>query len=625
MYTSQLLTTLKRLTLIMIIYTVCRLIFLLFNWSFFSIASISSIAESLILGLRFDISTVLLINSLFILLSILPIELVFKIAYQRILKIIFITINLPAIFINVADASYFSFKGKRTTIEVFGILDDVVAQSLQLAIYYWYVPLLTLIFGGLLWWQYPKQSLIIETKKRLWYNWLIFIFLIGLVVLGIRGGLQLKPIRPNMAFVQQPNILGNLVLNTPFVMIQTSQLPTVKRLDYYKNEVELLKYIEIKYGAKATYKPVIKGKPNVVIFILESFSSEYTGFGNPWKGYTPFLDSISGKGLFFRNHFSNGRTSIEGLPAITAAIPALMEETYITSTYQSNRIKGLADVLRRKSYETSFYHAGKNGTMGFDMFAKNVGFTNYYGSNEYNGSSTHYDGNWGIFDHHYLPYFCNQLNEKKQPFFSAVFTLSSHQPYTIPDEFEGKFAEGSVPIVRTIRYADFALQQFFAMASKQAWFDNTIFIFTADHTQDKIQPWSIYNDYHVPLLFYSPRYITPCVVSDKITQHLDIAPSVLDMLNVNELQDFKFGHSVFDSTYGGRAIVFDGSSESTMIIHQKLISVLRPDGKVDFIEISNFNDTKIEDTENLKAFYTTEIKAIQQFHNNGLLENTWFK
>lgn len=629
MYKKQLFITTLRIGFLLLIYSFCRVIFLVFNWNIFSVASVSSLAESFVLGMRFDISSILLLNSLFLFLSLLPLSVFYKRGYQDILKFLFLIVNIPWIFINLADASYFSFKGKRTTFEIFGIAGDVLDQSSQLAFHYWYIIALTLIFLVLMIWKYPKSS---EATGSLytfhkWPSWLAFLLLVGVIVIGIRGGLQLKPIRPNMAFVQKPNLLGNLVLNTPLVILHTSQLPAVKRLDYFADENKCLQTMSVPYGKQASYKPVFTSQPNIVLIILESFSSEYTGFGNPWKGYTPFLDSISSQGLFFKNHLANGRTSIEGLPAIVASIPSLMTETFITSTYQSNRIVGIADVLRQQGYETSFYHAGNNGTMGFDMFAKNAGFTHYYGRNEYTGDAEHYDGTWGIFDHHYWQYFSGKLGQTKAPFMSCIFTLSSHQPYAIPKELESRFTEGPIPIIRAIKYADYALQQFFQTASKQTWFDNTLFIITADHTQEKILPWSLYNDFHIPLLFYAPKFIKPHLVEDKITQHLDIAPSIIDMLQIRHAYSNCFGHSVFDSTYAGRAMLYDHPSETAFLINKKLVTYLRPNGIIEFSE-SEFSkgfDLNSAEGHAAKVQYTQELKAIVQYHNNGLIDNSWFK
>lgn len=623
MYFAILKVTLLRIGLLLLTYSLCRFLFYAYNFSTFAHADWFDVALAFLLGLRFDIATILLINSLFLFLSIVPFVFVRNNVYQSLLKGLFLIINLPALFINLADIVYFPFKGKRTGVEVIGMASDVLDQSIQLAFYYWYVPLISIVLGIVIFTIYPRLKAENSIHLHLGYQWLLFVFMAAFIVLGIRGGLQLKPIRTNMAFVLQPNVLGNVVLNTPFVVIQTAQLPSIEPLHYFASQQECEAIIKKPYGNRNPHLPQFQTKPNIVMFILESFSSEYTGFGNEWQGYTPFLDSISAQGLFFKNHYSNGRVSMDAVPALLASIPALMSESYITSAYQGNSIKGLASFLIDEGYSTSFFHGGKNGTMGFDVFAKNAGYQHYLGMSEYDSTEEHFDGNWGIPDHYFFKFFCKKISETTIPFHSTIFTLSSHQPYKIPKGFEHKYTEGPVPIIRTIKYTDDALRSFFAAASSQPWFDNTIFIFTADHTQDKIQPWSIYNDYHVPLLFYAPKLLKSPAISSKITQHLDLTPSILDLLQIGT-NCLPFGHSIFDESYNGGALLYDGASQSAILAHDTITTIQRADEKFDFIhhfEVTKMNSTH---TENQKLWYTKELKAITQFYNNGLIENTLF-
>ncbi|TAH25183.1 MAG: LTA synthase family protein [Cytophagales bacterium] len=625
MYKSQIYLAIKSILLLMLMYSLTRFFFLAYNWSFFAEASWGVILNSFILGLRFDISVVLLINSIYIAILLFPIKLVTRDGVQLLLKSIYFLINIPLLIINLADVPYFSFKGKRTTFEIIGIAEDVIAQIGQLTIHYWFIPILVVIMIVFLWKLYPRFSISTPISPYKWYDWGLFVLFIACSVIGIRGGLQLKPIRPNMAFVFSPNVVGNVVLNTPFVMVHSSQLPLIERISFF-SEQTALDYIKIEEGNKEIYRPIISGKPNVVIFILESFSSEYTSFANPWKGYTPFLDSISAQGLFFAHHLANGRTSIEGLPAIMASLPSLMREPFITSAYQGNQIFGLADVFRSNGYTTSFYHGGNNGTMGFDVFAKNAGFSNYYGRNEYPNIEKHDDGNWGIFDHYFFQYFAHQLEQTPKPFFSAIFTLSSHQPYTIPENFKAKYFEGPIPIIKTIKYADDALRSFFDTAKKMKWYSNTIFVFTADHTQDKIQPWSVYNDFHVPLLFFSPQWIKSYTVKDKLSQHLDISPTLLDMLNIVPLKKSIFGNSLFNKNYSGRAINYDGNSENTLLVKRNGISTLSIDGKISHMDFQITNTSVLDViNDSLKQQYSQELKAMKQLHNNGLIDNNIYR
>jgi phosphoglycerol transferase MdoB-like AlkP superfamily enzyme len=613
--------TFQRLALIMGAYTLCRLLFYIFNMKEFETASSIAVLQSFIFGLRFDLSIVFALNSLFTVLSLLPLRQTAHHWYQLVLQFIYYTVNIPFLFINLLDVEYFMFRKKRTTAEVLGILPDVRDQSLQLLLHYWYLPVTGLILVYLISMIYPRLRVREDDRKIpvLPYTLLVLLIL-GVYFIGIRGGLQIKPIRPNQAFIQTPNVLGNLVLNTPFSFLHTLERSEIKRVNYFSGDEEVFENLTIKPSSEKYYKQKQPGA-NVIIIILESFSSEYTGYGNPWKGYTPFLDSLSSQSLFFSHHLSNGSTSIEGLPAIIASIPALMPEPFITSMYQTNKIFGLGEVLKKHGYHSSFFHGGTNGTMGFDVFAQNAGFEHYYGMDEYTGGKGGFDGSWGIYDDRFLQYFCHQLTTFKRPFVSSVFTLSSHQPYAIPPEFKNKFPKGPVQILESIGYCDHALRKFFECARHQPWFDSTLFVITADHTQEKIQPRSPFNDFHVPLLFFHPA-LEKKMVTDKLTQHADIMPSIIDFLGLNTDEVLPFGHSVFDREYKGRGVTYDWGSEKVFLFHHDFITLLTPDGTTE-VEALRASDTIVNADEKKKQAYTKEVKAIVQFYNNGLIDNSW--
>jgi phosphoglycerol transferase MdoB-like AlkP superfamily enzyme len=279
-------------------------------------------------------------------------------------------------------------------------------------------------------------------------------------------------------------------------------------------------------------------KKNVFVIILESFSVEHIGALNHKEGnlnsdFTPFLDSLAKKSIVF-DGFANGKRSIEGIPAILASLPTWMTEDFITSQYATVKFNSLASILKEEGYSTSFFHGGKNGTMGFDVFSKSAGFDTYFGKNEYPDQSD-FDGSWGISDEPYLQYIANTLNTMPEPFMGAVFTLSSHHPYKVPEKHKNRFRKGPLAIQETIMYADFALEQFFARASQMPWFKNTIFVITSDHTSEAYLPFykNRVGQYAIPVIFYDPDSDT-AMHQKSIVQQTDIMPTVLDMLNYNK-------------------------------------------------------------------------------------------
>jgi phosphoglycerol transferase MdoB-like AlkP superfamily enzyme len=308
------------------------------------------------------------------------------------------------------------------------------------------------------------------------------------------------------------------------------------------------------------------------------------------------------------------------MPAITAAIPTLMPFSYITSPYNGNKAESLAALLRKKGYTSGFYHGGNNGTMGFDNFARMTGFDSYYGRNEYPGDV--YDGHWGIYDEPYFRYFAEECKRSKQPFVNVLFSLSSHHPYSIPDNLKGKFPKGALPIHESLGYADYALGKFLDDARDQPWFKNTLFVITADHTgpnHDKMYN-STSGMFRVPVVYFMGDGSLKGV-SGRVTQQCDIIPSVLDYLNY-DLPFLSFGNSVFDKASNGSAINFTGNvyqafNDSLMI---------QFDGE-SLTGVYRFNSDPLLETD-LTGMYQKEqhdlenyAKALIQQFNHAMIRN----
>jgi len=305
-----------------------------------------------------------------------------------------------------------------------------------------------------------------------------------------------------------------------------------------------------------------------VVILLESFASEYVGYLNSGRGFTPFLDSLMKESLVFENHFANGRRSIEAIPAVLSGIPALMEEPFLTSNFQSNRIKGLAEVFKQRNYSTSFFHGAQNGSMFFDSFAARIGFDSYFGLSEFPDPSQS-DGQWGIFDEPFFQFFAEQLTQSSKPFFGFIFTLSSHHPYKIPEQYMGRFPSGDLEIHPSIGYTDFALAQFFETAKKQDWFKKTLFVITSDHTQ--LSSTAKYRTqsgvYRVPLILFAEGVDWTGVSGSRVSQHVDIFPTLMDLYGIDRQPNNQLGQSLFNS--GKNARVVNASPRGIWLIDQE--------------------------------------------------------
>lgn len=546
---------LKLLTALVLIF-LSRLLFYLFNPGYFSTLGWAETAMLFLAGLRFDLSALLLINTPFILMMAVPFAFREHPFYRRTGNFFFYFINILALFANFVDTIYFRFTLKRITADIFtyvgvgGDFDKLVPQFLR---DFWYVAVAWVVFSLLLVWLGSRFRMKPGAAKgsgagHYLLQSLFFLVVAAGWVIGVRGGFQLRPISLVTAgnYTSARNL--PLVLNTPFSIAKSFGKGSLARLQNFDSEKELDK-VYTPYHAPAGRKT----KPlNVMIIIVESLSREHIGSLNrslddgKYQGFTPFLDSLIPHGLYY-DAFANGKTSIQGIPAVLSAIPSLMNESFIQSAYAAGRYTGLAGMLGPKGYSSAFFHGGTNGTMGFDSYTRIAGFERYYGRTEYNNEKD-YDGKWGIRDEEFFQYTARTINGMKQPFVAALFTLSSHHPYYVPRKYQNIFRKGKLPIQQSVMYADHSLARFFYTARLMPWYGNTLFIITADHTSEGYYPYyqSDVGQYAIPLLFFQPGGGLKGR-PDILAQQTDILPTVLDYLGYDRPY-IAFGNDLFDTT-----------------------------------------------------------------------------
>ncbi|MBK7763865.1 MAG: sulfatase-like hydrolase/transferase [Bacteroidetes bacterium] len=600
-----------------------RLLFFSINTSYFDELQVGRYFQLAGYALRFDLSTICTINLFYAFLMLIPFSFVSNKMYQFVLQILFVVSNVIALLFDIGDIAYFPYVRKRMSADVFDLMSkksdfiDLLPSYLQS---FWYIPILMLVF--VFGFTYFNNKLIVSKHHITKVNtglmsWLMLLIALAVFIIAIRGGLQLKPILNSNARLVANNEEVPIVLNTPFSILHSFEQASLTRMNYY-SETTLRKY----FNPIHNYKREQPQKMNVVLIILESFGKAYTGIGGR-KSYTPCLDSLMRNGLVFSNAFANAHRSSDGVPACIAGIPAAMDEAFITSKYATNSFEALPNLLKPLGYSTSFFHGGTNGTMSFDIFCKSAGFDQYYGRTEY-ANDKDYDGTWGIWDEPYLQYFASTLGKQKQPFLSAVFTLSSHEPFTLPSSFHHNYIQSLRGIQRGIAYSDWALKNFFESASQTSWFKNTLFVITADHNFLAAKDDQGYYNagmglYAIPVLFYSPIDKNLMGNRREVFQQIDIMPTILDYLHYPQ-PFFAYGNSGFDSSR--KPIVYTQmGSHTQMLIDNYLVTAdnMVINGLYDFSRDSTMKNYLHMDS--LDASLFPRFKAFKQLLNNTIIDN----
>ena len=604
--------------LMMAIFSLSRVFYWLIDHSAYPEAHGAHLWELLAGGLRFDLTALLYLNSVYLLLQLFPLRLRQSTRYQRVAQWFYWIPNGLAILINCIDMVYMQFTGRRTTITFFsefqneGNLAEIFFTA---TLQYWFVTLFAIAMVVLMVLLTRRDVVTDDRRHPLIYylsETLILLVSIYFVVIGIRGGFGAftRPITLSnaLAYTNHPNET-NIVLNTPFALMRSSEGKTFPDLLYFpQEEVEQI---------MSPLHPATAGEmkqKNVVIFILESFSKEYLGH------YTPFLDSLSAHALSFDLSFANGRKSIDAMPSILSSIPMLITP-YILTPYSTNDVTSLASCLGAKGWQTAFFHGAPNGSMGFQAYARSCGFDAYYGKDEYNNNAD-YDGYWAIWDQEFLQFFGRTMSTMTEPFMTTVFTASSHHPFRVPARYEGVFPEGTHPLHKCIGYTDNALRKFFDYAKQQPWYPNTLFVLTADHTNVLTTP-EYNNDkgrYEVPIIFFDPHMDETLRTKERRfpVSQVDILPSVLAYLGYDE-PFFAFGENVITRDKEHPYVV-NYNNPVFQIFSDSLL--LQFDGQ-EVTGVYNFGNAKTPPTdEMLRYLQATVQQYITRMKSNQL---TWKK
>ena len=561
--------------LALLLLLAAQIFFYLDNTRIFHIADVKEWLGILWGNITFGIATIGCLLLPYFVANLLPFKFRWNKHYHRLVEIFLYYV--PVLFIivtDICDAAYYQYTYRRLTGEIFsylGISGNMGSLWPHFFVDYWQATVVGVLLIIATFWIGTKIRLIGRNQYRNHrINDLVGLILgVGVVIFLLRGGFGHNiDWHDTTKYCQAKN--SALVTNSGYNIVRTFNGGTLHEVEYM-DQAQALNLFNPQFMPDST---LAKSRPdatngwgpyagqlpatdsteqtysNIVVIVLESFSQEYMGCYNQgiMPSFTPFLDSLAQHSIVYQGR-ANGKKSIEGIPAIFASLPTLMPFPLTLSDYADDSLYALPAILRDNGYHTAFFHGSYNGVMSFDKLCPRMGFTEYYGQNEYmadrRARQSDYDGCWGIFDEYFLQYMSRQLSTFRQPFFTGVFTLSSHHPYTMQPEHKDDFAKGPHPLCRVVSYTDNALRKYFDAARKTDWYKHTTFIITADHSGQGLH--REYNDYdgwyRIPMLIYRPMYeevLAPELgtayschkVSPRIMQQTDIMPTILDYLGL---------------------------------------------------------------------------------------------
>ena len=566
-----------RIALLYAVLMICRTAFYLCNAAQLGPLTWAEAGPLLAGALKFDTASVVYADGVFIVLSLLPLHLRERRWYRAVLFGYYVAVNAVLVAAtNLADTVYFRYTQKRFTADEIFFADN--ENSLQLVGKFmaenWYLVLLWAGLIALLAWGYRRKVQEESIFSRGWAyyigNTVIFAVAAGLSIAGMRGGMtrMTRPITlSNATLYTADSGKANLILSNPFCILRTiGSAGSVKYKKYFTPE-ELPRHFTPVHQPADSAAVDLTGR-NIMVFIMESMSAEHSAYLCPEvytdrevKGFTPFLDSLMQNGLVFKRMYANGTRSIQAMPSVLGSIPSF-RTPFVLMPQSLGESRQLPAMLADKGYSTAFFCGSERGSMGFGAYARSAGVERLVSREDYEArhGTGDFDGYWGIWDEPFLQFTGEELAAMPEPFFAALFTLSSHHPFVVPEQYAATLPDGYTKIHKGVAYDDQAFRLFFERFGSEEWFRRTVFVFVADHVSsekfaDETRTYP--GNMHIIGFIYTPDGALRGEVRE-VTQQLDIMPTVLGLTG-NREPYFAFGRDVLNEPGRPRwSVSYDG-------------------------------------------------------------------
>lgn len=552
------------------------------------------ILKSFLLGFRFDTSmSVYLLIVPFILLAINDILSINKKLLLSVSTTLIVVFYLFSFLITGIDVPYFSHFNYRLTTAVFQWIENplFVLKMVFQEPSYWgiLIPLIIIVYAYYFLVKkvkancYTNKKTLISTlsNKIIWFSISVLI-----IVIGLRGrvNLNVAPLGPTDAYFSDYSIANQMSLNPVFTFLK-SYLDTKKdsnrELNLMDNEIainKVKKYLNRKGNENSPIATEVipdstfANQPNLVLILMEGMSTARMGtYGNPFN-ITPFLDSISNHSLFFKNIYSAGIHTHNGIYGTLCSYPAIYDR-HAMNQVPILKYNGLINTLKNNNYASIYF---TNHDVEFDNVG---GFLTENGIDKIicdkNYPKDKILSTLGVADDFMFDFsmpYLNEMTKQNQPFLSVFMTTSNHGPYRIPEYFKSKHEHDGL---RGCEYADWSLYKFINEAKKQPWFENTIFAFVADHGWAIDVRYDLSLNYnHIPFIVYSPKLIdTPKVVED-IGAQIDVYPTLMNILKL----PYTNNTLGIDMLKEKRPYVYFNADDKIGVLDKEHLLILRKDG-----------------------------------------------
>jgi phosphoglycerol transferase MdoB-like AlkP superfamily enzyme len=608
----------------------------------FADLTVMELFSSFFMGFRVDMITLFTFFSLIILLLTLPAKWVHNRSYRMTLGAIWGFLLSLIFAVSVGDVLYFDFTHRHISNELFNLGNDYNLITEMALNSYLHFTLGALVFFTLLIWFFLKLfGSPIQHQELGKKSWIAFLLVILLLFLGIRNTLSGKSFGISDAYAVNKVSSGNIALNGFFCVYRTSgkSRQSHKLMPLEKAVAETRQmlatpnapFIDEQKPLMRRYHNGEKSAHNVVIVLLESWGAEHIDGFTRYKelGVTPYFKKMAGEGLKFTNFYANGYRSIFGITSLFTGITLPAGFQYLGKGLELSSLSYLGSIAKANGYSTLAMQGGNRRSYRVDSVTHISGFDEYYGAEDMpNVEEVEGDRapHTGTYDYNLLDFYHKKLNTLKEPFMGFAFTSTNHTDFHLPHSKFERYPhdlKNYYGALNAYIYVDNAIERFMEGVKKEPWFDNTIFIFTADHGSGDAatgiskelrqidKPLPSIEHFRTPLVIYAPKIFSPREI-ETLGSQSDMMPTLLDILGL-DTPFTALGNSLFDQNVSERFVYFYAGN---------LIGLITDEGYVKYnfkniVESSGSKEAVKRMREQLFAVDTAEA---------GLLDaNRWYQ
>jgi phosphoglycerol transferase MdoB-like AlkP superfamily enzyme len=438
-------------------------------------------------------------------------------------------------------------------------------------------------------WIIQKRTISNFKRSHFLPTFLLFLFLTAVLIIPIRGGLQQIPLNESNAFFSNSSFANYAAVNVPWNFASSVLNNSYNRknpFEYVTNEVAEKQVASLykTHGDTDQYITTSDQKPNVLIIIWESFTAKAVESLGGVAGVTPHFDQLTREGILFRNLYASGNRSDKGMVSILSGYPAQPTQSIIKIPTKTATLPTLTQQFKKQGYATSFYYGGESEFANMKSYFLLQGFDRILDRHAFDRKDM--NSKWGAHDHVVLNRLLTDLDSTKQPFFTTLFTLSSHEPFEVPGKtaIQGKDTEHL--FLNAMHYADESIGQFIQSAKTKSWWNNTLIIIVADHGHPLPEkPAGKVNEFHIPMLWLGGALEKRNINIDTICSQTDLASTLLTQLQLPS-DEFRWSNNIF----------MKGRVPFAYFAFTNGLGWIRPDG---FIVRDNLGGNIIEKSGNL--------------------------